>query len=493
MTLRNLSFNGRRTSWLGALAAGALAACGQAPINQGGLTFVGLVAGYLLFTRAQTAGQGFRIGWLFGAGYFAVALHWIVEPFFVDVAATGWMAPFALFFMASGVALFWGVGFAVAQRLAKSPLGWAAAMALAELLRGYVLTGFPWALPAHSLVNSVAAQSVAWIGAYGLTFLLLLAAGFVGSLLDNQTRLPALALGALVVGLSVVPMPGPTPTTDGPKVRLIQPNAPQVEKWNPKHIETFFDRQLDLTYQGEVPDVVIWPETAVATPIPMADERFERMIAAARGATVVTGIQRRDGSLTYNSLVVLDEEVSPVAIYDKHHLVPFGEYMPLGDWLAGYGLRGLAAEDGAGYARGPGPITLDIPRLGRALPLICYEVVFPQDLRTSLRPDVLVQITNDAWFGNFSGPYQHLAQARFRAIEQGLPMLRVANTGVSAAIDSKGRIIDSLPLGQAGRLDVILPPPGPETVYSRNGDTIILTLLLVLLVFSFLRTYINTD
>ena len=482
-----------RRAGLAALAAGALAAFGQAPVNLGALTLLGLIAAFWLFRQADSARRAFRTGWLVGTAHFAIALHWIVEPFLVDVAATGWMAPFALLFMAAGLALFWGAGFALAHRLGRSPWIWAAALALAELLRGALFTGFPWAMPSHAFVDSVAMQAAALVGASGLNFLVFLAAAGVAALWRRGGKRPAIGLAAGLTVLSMIPMPGAEMPAEGPKVRLVQPNAAQHEKWRPDMRAYFFGRSLALTGMGTVPPVVIWPETAVTTPMPGADETFAAMTKAALGGTVVTGIQRLDGLLAYNSLVVLADDTTPVAIYDKHHLVPFGEYIPLGDWLAGLGLRGLAAQDGAGYSAGPGPVTLDIPGLGRTLPLICYEAVFPRDLRSALRPEVLLHITNDAWFGRFSGPFQHLAQARIRAVEQGLPLLRAANTGVTALIDPRGRVLAQLPHGVAGKLDVTVPRALPPTPYARTGDWPLWALLVLLHIWALMRTVKKPD
>ena len=177
----------------------------------------------------------------------------------------------------------------------------------------------------------------------------------------------------------------------------------------------------------------------------------------------------REGRLT-NGLVLAGPRGEVAATYDKHHLVPFGEFFPLGEYASRIGLRGLAASDGAGYAPGPGPRVIEVPGVGPALPLICYEAVFPRDTRSAIRPRLILHITNDAWFGTFAGPYQHLAQARARAIEQGLPVMRAANTGVSAAIDAGGRVLGSLPLGVAGHIDARLPAALPPTPYARTGD-----------------------
>ena len=259
-------------------------------------------------------------------------------------------------------------------------------------------------------------------------------------------------------------------------VRLIQPNAPQDQKWQRDMIPVFYDRQLALTAAaplagGPRPDLVVWSETAIPWLLEVATPALEQIAEAAGGAPVIVGLQRREDVQLYNSLVVLDATGDVAQLYDKHHIVPFGEYLPFGDLLSRFGLRGLAAADGNGYARGPGAQLLDLGPLGQGLPLICYEAVFAHDVNAApARPDMLIQITNDAWFGIDGGPQQHLAQARMRAIEQGLPLMRAANTGISAMIDPRGRVTHRLGLGQAGFVDAPLPAPLPPTLYSRTGD-----------------------
>jgi apolipoprotein N-acyltransferase len=201
---------------------------------------------------------------------------------------------------------------------------------------------------------------------------------------------------------------------------------------------------------------------------------------AGQGAQVAFGFQRVEGLRAWNSLAVIDPQGQIAAVYDKHHLVPFGEYIPFGDLAHDlFGLSAFAARQGQGYSAGPGPRLLDFGApLGRALPLICYEAVFPRDVAAAPdRPDWLLQVTNDAWFGTLTGPYQHLAQARLRAVEQGLPLVRVANTGVSALIDARGRLLAQIPLGQMGALDVTLPGALPPTPFARWGEAPVLLLL----------------
>ncbi|MCX8507849.1 MAG: apolipoprotein N-acyltransferase, partial [Rhodobacteraceae bacterium] len=205
---------------------------------------------------------------------------------------------------------------------------------------------------------------------------------------------------------------------------------------------------------------------------------FDEARAASGNVPMVVGIQRAEGPLYFNSLVALDHAGAVIATYNKHHLVPFGEYIPFGDVMAHFGISAFAAKAGNGYSAGPGPQVLDLGRGGKVLPLICYEAVFPQDLRTGKRPDWMVQITNDSWFGTLAGPWQHLAQAQLRAIEQGLPLLRAANTGVTAVIDARGRVLQSLGLDVDGWLDADVPPALPPTLYARTGDLPVTMLLL---------------
>ncbi|RFP85772.1 apolipoprotein N-acyltransferase [Rhodobacteraceae bacterium 63075] len=471
-----------------AALAGATASLGLAPFELWPIALFGLAFLFVIAPSASGRKQAFWTGWAAATGYFAVALAWIVEPFFVDPWRHGWMAPFALVLLAGGLALFWGAAFAAAHR--KGPLALAAALALAELARAYLLTGFPWALIGYLWLPSPMALYGAWIGPHGLTLLtLLIAAGL--SLRVTGNRLAAYGvLFATVLLLSVAPRliaPAPEPGEDAPLIRLIQPNAAQREKWDPDLIPLFYERQLGYTRAGDEasrrPDLVVWPETAIPWLLSRAGPALDQISEAAGPAPVVLGVQRFEGRALHNSLLLIGPDGSQEALYDKHHLVPFGEYIPYGDALGRFGIAGLAAQAGNGYAPGPGPRTIEIGGIGTALPLICYEAVFPQDVRGAPeRPDLLLQITNDAWFGRFSGPYQHLDQARMRAIEQGLPMIRAANTGISALIGPRGEVRASLALGEAGFLDAPLPAPLPPTPYARSGD--LPALLAALLVFA---------
>ena len=457
-----------------AVALGVLMAAGLAPL---GLWWVSLpaLAGLLWLARGVSAGRAGWIGWLGALGYFGAGLNWIVEPFMVNAAQDGWMAPFALVLLAAGLGLFWAAGFGLGALLPQRGAGLVAGMTGAEFLRGYALTGFPWALPGHIWIGTPVAQVDALIGPFGLT-LLTLAVAVLASSLRWRGGVAAAAVLALGWGYGVWLLALPLPQAPGVTLRLVQPDAPQDAKWDPDHAQIFFDRLMQATAAPGAVDMVLWPETALPYLVEDNPDLPARIAAAAHGAPVGLGVQRveRHGVEVrgWNSLKVYDPQGVEIASYDKHHLVPFGEYIPLGDladdW---FGLTAFAARSGQAYTAGPGPAVLDLgPKLGKVLPLICYEAVFPQDLRVGQRADWILQITNDAWFGTLSGPFQHADQARLRAIEQGLPLVRVANTGVTEMIDARGRVTAALPFGSPGYLDAALPGALPPPPYARFGE-----------------------
>ncbi len=477
MKLRIVSGPSRR-SVATAFGLGLLAALGQEPLGAWYIALPAFVMLMHLVGNSPTARHSAVLGWVAGAGYFALALSWIVEPFLIDPVRYAWMAPFAMIFLSGGLALFWALAGALAGRFPNRVLGFALTLTAAELARGYVLTGFPWALVGHLWIKTPVAQIAGLIGGSGLSLMVLLPA----ALIAERRLLPALMgvslwLAGLAYGLFVLSQPMPPETVN--TLRLVQPNATQSMKWDPDAAKTFFDRQLAFTAAEPAVDLVIWPETALPYLIDRHPELWRKISSAAQGGRVAVGLQRVEGTRGWNNLTVIGPDALPEASYDKHHLVPFGEYIPFGDlaydW---FGISAFAAQAGASYSAGQGPAVLNLgSTLGKVLPLICYEAVFPQDLRGTERPDWLLQITNDAWFGTISGPFQHAAQAQLRAIEQGLPLVRVANTGVTAVYDARGRETASLPFGVASYLDARLPGALPATLYSRFGEAPILVLL----------------
>ena len=472
-----------------AFGLGLLTAAGQLPL---GAWYVALPALAVVIARvagAEGARRAAEQAWAAGAGHFLGALTWIISPFLVEPEVYAWMAPFALLLMAAGLALFWAAAGALSA-LAAGALGrqgrraaaFVAALAGMEALRGVVFTGFPWALPGHIWIDTPVAQLAAWIGANGLTLLTLVVAALPVIFGPAGAALAALAL-AMAFGLGGLRLSAPLPDGPGLTFRLVQPNARQDLKWDPEQASRLYRLQTEFTAAQPRPDLVIWPETALPYLYEPWGDAAQGVARAARGVPVITGVQRLEGDAAYNSLVMIGEGGAELASYDKAHLVPFGEYIPFGDRLnAWFGLRAFAAQAGFGYAAGPGPRVLDLGPLGRAMPLICYEAVFPQDIRRGMaagRPDFLLQITNDAWFGTLSGPFQHAALARLRAVEFGLPMVRVANTGVSAVWDGFGREVGRLPFGSYGHADLPLPRALAVTPYARFGEAPVLLAVLL--------------
>ena len=388
------------------------------------------------------------------------------------------MAPFAVVLLSSGLGLFWGAAAALARQTRTPAVGFVASFIALEWLRGVILTGFPWAMLGHVWIGTPFDQLAAVIGPSGLSLALLLAAalpvlwpwrGLAGS---------ALIL-TLAFGFGTWRLAQPLPSGRDLTLRLVQPNAEQSLKWDQAMADEFFDRLLDLTAEGTPADLTIWPETAVPFMLEYAPSVAEIITSASEGKPVAAGIQREDAGRYYNSLRVLQDDGIERARYDKAHLVPFGEYIPFGDlafdW---FGLRAFAAQAGATYSDGPGPQVLDLGPLGRVLPLICYEAIFPRFVAAApTRPDWMLQVTNDAWFGIRTGPFQHFAQARLRAVEQGLPLIRVANTGITAVIDARGRVLADLPFGTMAALDTTIPGALPSTPYARWGDGPVFLLL----------------
>jgi apolipoprotein N-acyltransferase len=467
-----------------ALAAiGAVAGLGQEPFGWWWLAVPAFALALHLAAGETRPRAAFADLWSLAFGHFAFTLNWLVEPFLVDAPRHGWMAPFALMFMAAGLGLFWGAAGLLARRAGGGALALALALTLAEVARALLFTGLPWALAGHVWIDTPLAQLAAVSGPHGLTLLTFALA----AALAPPRATSALPLAAAAAAwLALDPGPAPPPDPAAPVIRLVQPAIPQDEKWDPALVPLHLDRILRLTAGPPGPDgtaapapaLVVWPETALPWPLDRSADLLARAADAAGGAPLAIGIGRTEAGLFRNSLAVVDGQGAVLSVYDKHHLVPFGEYIPFGEWLKRFGIRGLAASDGAAFAPGPGPAVTDIPGLGTAMPLICYEGIFAEEVNAMPeRADLLLLVTNDAWFGTNVGPYQHLAQARLRAIEQGLPMVRVANTGISAMIDPHGRILGRIALGDEGVLDLGLPAALPPTPYSRTGDWPVIILL----------------
>ena len=474
--------------WFLAFALGAILALGQAPVSLPIGIFISIpILGYCGF-HTQTWKQAFGVGWWAAFGYFTFGLIWLIGPFFVEPEKHAILAPFALAAMSAGLALFWGAAFASAKIFQRGQIryyiGLAVTLVCAEYLRSILFTGFPWGLLAYSWIQTPVAQVASIIGPYGLTFVTILGGLLIVAIPKYSYAGPAISFllfGALFIGGQYR-----MPTIDKVErtlthVRLIQPNAPQHQKWDRDWIGVFFRRGLELTNSpAEKPiDLIVWPETSV--PFGLEDNVADLQIlsdAAGPNAHIIAGIRRFEGNNLYNSLVHMDGKGGILTTYDKSHLVPFGEYFPYADYVSTFGFRGLAANL-QGFSPGDEPRVISTPSLPTYLPMICYEAIFPLEIRTNEnRPEFLLHITNDAWFGDYVGPFQHLVQVQFRAIEQGLPVARSANTGVSAMIGPYGRILERLALNEKGYLDADLPHPLSITFYARYGE---LPLFIVLL------------
>lgn len=478
--------------------------------------------GYAAMMRlAETDGprplrSAFFRGWLAGVGYFGVGVWWITEAFLVDAAAHGWMAPFALLLMAGGLALFWGLA-AWLYRLSRPRGPWrvvvfAGALALLEWTRSHVFTGFPWNLPGETWrAGGAVSQFAAVVGPYGLSWLTIALAAAAATLFDPGARRarfapPAVAL-AVLAGLfafgawRLAGAPAADPAA--PLIRVVQADIDQKDKWKPENLDAIVSTYVELSSRPARarPQVVVWPEGALPAVIDdllaPGSPYVDRIAGAlAPGQTLMLGANRAgfgpQGDVDYfNSLIALRREATGLrvtGVYDKHRLVPFGEFLPFGDLATRWGIRSLVhmPED---FTAGPRPRPISPAGLPALQPLICYEALFPRFAEKAAaaagsRPRWLLNVSNDAWFGATSGPWQHLNIASYRAIESGLPIVRATPTGVSAVIDAQGRIVPGarLDLGKAGIIDARLPPARARTIYSLSGETAFAIMLLVSLV-----------
>lgn len=476
-----------------AFLAGLCMALGHVPFTLPWIALPALAGLFWLLGTACNPKEAALIGWAGGMGHFLLSLIWIVEPFLIEPAKTGWMAPFALFLLPAGLALFWGGAFYLATRLAQGGQRLflaATLLALAEMSRAFVLTGFPWALIGYIWIDTAPMQMAAMIGPHGLTLATTLIAAALAVWYGRHRvwlAAPVVALVALAVAIFWGVQLQNTPIEErGPafRLRIVQPNAEQGLKWDPTKADEFLHILLVNTAEtppAAPPELIVWPETALPYLLTGSESLLKNISDSSGDRPVLLGAARREGeSIFYNSLVVSGHDGEMLGIYDKSHLVPFGEYVPFGALLSRLGIKGMAVHEGGGFSAGPGPAILDVGRHGKVQPLICYEAIFPQLLHLEDRPDWILHATNDAWFGKLVGPYQHLSQVQLRAVEQGVPVIRAANTGVSAVIDARGRVLDSLGLGVRGFLDVDLPPAIPPTLYSKTGDWPIFILLSIL-------------
>ncbi len=503
-----------------ALMLGALATAALPPVYLVFLLVPAFVALVWLIDGARGRAAAFAAGWWFGLGHFAAGLYWIGNALLVDAARFGWLVPFAVIGLAAVMALFPAIATLAARpafAAARGPgriLVLAATWTALEWVRSWIFTGFPWNLLGSAwLVSDAMIQFAALTGVYGLSLLTVAVAAMPAVLADGNLeggRKGWRAVGVSVLVLAVIWGGGmvrldgaDSGTVSGVRLRLVQTNIPQAKKWVPELRQRFFKKHLNMSKAPPAagappPTHVIWGETA-ATFFLANDPAMLELIAAATppGGLTITGAPRATPERVlrttpdrvlrttpekvrplrvWNSLHAVDTQARVVGTYDKFHLVPFGEYVPFRKFLK----MSKITVGGTDFSPGPGNRTLVLPGLPPVGPLICYEVIFPgavTDPRN--RPEWLLNLTNDGWYGNSAGPYQHFAAARLRAVEEGLPLVRVANTGISGVIDAYGRTVARLGYGAEGVLDSDLPRAlSPPTPFARLGNWLAMMLVL---------------
>ena len=488
-----------------AFLSGALSALAMAPFNVWPVLFLTIPVVVWLIDGAGAGRYGGVLaaalsGWWFGFGYFIAGLYWVGYAFLVDAQTFAWLLPFAVMGLPAGLAIFMALGFGFARAIwtndASRILALACALTISEWLRGHILTGFPWNALGYALTEPLAlAQSASLIGLWGLTFIAVAVFASPAALIDDRSmsRRPWLPLTLSLLLLIAMGVFGvvrlqsnPTRLVENVRLRLMQPNLQQDVKFNYAAKQEVMNKYISLSDRATGPQstgvrdatILIWPESAFPFFLAReADVMAQIASLLPDGTMLITGAIRppdQPPGLTitraYNSIYAIDHDGTILSVYDKLHLVPFGEYLPFQSAMEKLGFVQLTKVAG-GFIPGAIRRTIQLPKAPRVLPLICYEAIFPGDIVPGNdRPGWIVNLTNDGWFGISTGPYQHLQQARLRAVEEGLPIVRSANTGISAAIDSVGRIVARLDLGIEGVLDSGLPAAGEPTLYARFRD-----------------------
>jgi apolipoprotein N-acyltransferase len=477
-----------------AFAAGLVSALGFAPYGLWPLSLVAFAVLIALVERAPRLRSALARGWWFGVGQFALGLNWIATAFTFQAAMPAWLGWIAVGLLSLYLAVYPAAAAGLAwRRFRHQPVAFvlvfAAAWIVTEWLRATLFTGFAWNPIGVMLIDLPIAPLAALVGTYGLSAVVLLTAGLLRLALFRRTWSGALGLGAGLALLQVAALVArPVPAGgEGVPIRIVQPNIGQDLKWSPGFAERSLERLGALSQaRRETPALLIWPEAAVTELL--QDERrllpyqaevrdTQRRVAGAMrpGDLLLTGgitARSRDGrraSEATNSVFAISANAKIHARYDKAHLVPYGEYLPMRPILSALGLSRLAPGD-LDFAPGPGPRTLSLPDIGAVGFQLCYEIIFSgQVVDPARRPGFIFNPSNDAWFGAW-GPPQHLAQARLRALEEGLPVIRATPTGISAVIDARGRVLHSIPLGRAGIIDARMPRAAPPTAFARAGN-----------------------
>jgi len=482
----------RLTGWrrnLTAIAAGIVASLSLPPADVLPLLWIALPVLVWLLDGVKTWKGALWVGWLFSFGFLAFSLYWLTFALFVAIDQYWWLVPFASSGLAFGLSIYFGIGTAIAWHVPRErPLGRIVALvgmwSLAWWVYGHALTGFPWNLPGYAWTEFPwLIQIASVIGIYGVTLLVILTpalAALLGSPFVTRTqgwRATAAGIGIVLLAalFGAIRLPSAAmPVVPDVRLRLVQPSIQQNLKWVEGRYDDNLRQHMELSLKpaDKQPTTIIWSEAA--EPFPLENPRNAKIIGAMLkpGQLLITGIDRdltdQNPPSFRDSIQVLNSDGDILATQDKFHYVPFGEYMPLSKYLPM--IKAVAVSD-IEPTPGPGPRTIRLPGLPPAGPLICYEVIFPNDVVDRKdRPDWLIDVTNDAWFGLSAGPYQHFAMMRVRSVEEGLPLANAANDGISGVVDPYGRVTARLGLGKIGVVDADLPKPLPETIYAKVGD-----------------------
>ncbi|HEY0027287.1 MAG TPA: apolipoprotein N-acyltransferase [Allosphingosinicella sp.] len=486
-----------------ALAAGLASATGFAPLGLWPVTLAAFALLLWLVREAPRLRSALARGWWFGVGHFTIGLNWIATAFTYQEAMPAWLGWIAVVLLSLYLAVYPAAAAGLAWRWGRTQplrlaLTFAAAWIVTEWLRATMFTGFAWNPLGVALLPTPVSRLSAWLGTYGLSGITALVAGAVLLLALKRWREASALLGSVAVATGVALLAAPAaPPPTATALRIIQPNIGQQDKWREDFIEDNEARLAGMSKAGKgAPRLLLWPEAAVTRPLQnglayrrmqqegaMLRRRVGRMMGPA-DLLLTGGVtwQSRDGldvTSATNSVFAMDRAGTIHARYDKAHLVPYGEYLPMRPILSAIGLSRLAPGD-IDFDPGPGPQTLNLPVVGKVGFQLCYEIIFSgQVVDRANRPNFLFNPSNDAWFGRW-GPPQHLAQARLRALEEGIPILRSTPTGISAVIDAEGALLHSLPWRRPGVIDAMLPAPLPPTLFARLGNLLPLGFALLL-------------
>jgi len=470
---------------------GCLTTLAHAPIWLIPIPFLTFPCLIWLLNSCKNSKQAFLTGWWFGLGYFTAGLYWISISLFVDPLKFAWLLPFTLLGIPAIIAIYTAITTLLTylspyKKTWQQIITFATIWTITEITRGYLFTGFPWNNIGYIWTSSDSMlQITSIIGIYGLSFITILACT-LPSLYSTKNKaaliIPALLITSIYSFGKINLANNPTTFHPDLKIRIVQPNVSQHEKWDENKQFENIDTLHQLSSKSGWEDLthILWPEAAL--PFFLNEYLIESLylpILVPKNGLLITGAIRQDpytGKI-HNSIHTINKDGKITNIYDKHHLVPFGEYVPFRNILPIEKITpGL--QD---FSEGAGIKTLTPPGFLSFSPLICYEAIFPRHIiNQNKRPQLLINVTNDAWYGNSTGPYQHFHIARTRTVEEGIPLIRAANTGISGTIDAFGRIINSTSLNQATTIDTAIPQATSATLYSKYGNLIILSILLIL-------------